>query len=160
MARYDTEQFLKDVETKFKSKISGKITALNTEKGDFNLDDITESQFFIEHIPQIWNYPVIIVWTINETRQQTRQNDNLLKSIEVDYNVLLSDSGNSKDQSWFWKLLRYSRALADIAHENFDSYQGVTKTQIEDLLPTSWTVSPQKVLRAGGIRIIASFTDR
>ena len=161
MAIYDTEQFLRDLETVMKANLNTKITAINTEKGDFEIANINDGAWYFQNLnSEVFSYAQFIAWGLgNSPDSQGEQNDNYMERIRVMYEVCLADEGERSSRGINYKLLRYQRAMKEVVLENFDSYRGHTKTLITSLTPTSFTLDG-KLFRSAGIQIQAALTAR
>ena len=161
MAQYDTESFLRELETVFKNNLNGRISAINTEKGDFSIPEIRDDAWYFQNLnSEVFSYPVFVVWGLetkpnpNETETQ---NDNYIEEVKVFIEVAMPDDGDTTSQNTVWKLLRYTRALKEVAFKNFDKFQGYAKTKVDRLEPTSFNLDGN-MFRSAGIQIVASLT--
>jgi hypothetical protein len=159
MFLYDTEVFLKDLETVLKDNLNTEITAINTEKGDFSIDTIETNAWFLQNLEErVFNYKQFVIWGMTEPSILSgQQNDNSIEEINVFVEIGIPDSGETTSENTFWKLLRYSRCLGSIVRKNFDKFQGTTKIRVEQLIPTVYEFKNNS-FKSAGIRIIASKT--
>ena len=161
--RYDAERFLSDVESLFKSKLNDKLAAINSEKltmtsettDDFSVGTISDSAWFMSHIPKVWNYPQFVVWGLTGTTIQAPQPGAALQAVSVSIEVVIPDKGEKNKESAIYKLLRYQRALQEVAFENYDEFRHYGKIELESLPPGFVDISG-KMLRMSGINITAN----
>jgi len=162
--KYDVELFLTDIEKIFKANLNNCIDAINLEKqtitpeanDNFNIAHINDKAWYFEHIPSVWSYPQFIVWGIDDIQVLNAQPDGASQKVTVFIEVGIPDDGSIINQSFIYKLLRYSRALQDIALKNFDGVRGYGTIQVETLSPALVSISDKK-LRISGINISATF---
>lgn len=158
--KYDVEQLIRDLETMFKANLNTKIGDINTQKGDFNISTVNESAWFFQHIPQVWNYPVFVIYGFQDIDSNQPQEDNMVQVAESFFEVVIPDSNKASSEAQVYQLLRYARALREVAHENFDSLRGYAKLTVTSLTPTAIELPNGKSLKASGIRISASISAR
>jgi len=156
---YDTETFLRDLETVYKANLNTRIAAINAEKADFNINNINANAWYFQNMnSDIFSYDEFIVWGLSKPPDvEVFQNDNYLKIVKVFIEVVIPDAGETSTENIIWKLLRYTRALEEVAFKNFDKFQGVAKTSVESLLPTSFELDG-KMFRSSGISISAAMS--
>lgn|SRR4030043_547671 len=158
---YDLETFLKEFESVFKTNLNTKIIALNTEKGDFTIEQINDNAWYFGNInSSVFSYPQFAVWGIDNTsreRVESQQFDNFIKTIQVYIEIVIADTGELDTPNMMWRMLRYTRCLESIAFQNFDKFQGKAKMTIENLLPTSFEIDG-KIFRSAGISLTARMT--
>lgn len=159
MALYDVEQVIRDLATMYKSKLNDKITAINTEKGDFEIPAINDSAWFLQHIPVTWNYKQFVIYGFENIDSGGTQEDNMVQQSEIFFEVAIPDSNETSSEAQIYKLLRYARALREVAHENYDSLRGYGKITVASLTPTAIEING-KSLKASGVRISASISSR
>lgn len=156
MAKYDVESFLTNVKTVFQSNLNTKITELNTEKGDFDIDQIPTDAWYINHIPKVWSYNTFIVWGISDIPLSNQQPGAAIQTVNLFIEACVQDKGYPVSESVIYQLLRYSRALLEVANENFDKLQGYGKLQLDSLSPSLVDISGKRI-RMSGINLSASF---
>lgn len=165
--KYDAELFLEDIEKVFKSKLNNQIALINDEKqnrspglnGKFDISPINDDAWYFNHIPNVWSYPQFIVWGLQDVSFQRPQSDASIEKFIAFIEVAITDDGSVPNEQFIYKLLRYSRALQDVANKNFDSIRGYGKLQVEGLSPALVSIS-DKTLRISGITITASIGTR
>jgi len=154
-ARYDVEQMLRDIETLFKAKLNDEILIVDAEKADFVLDPINDRAWYLNQLPRTFSYNPFIVWGLEEQPVTDTQPGNWITNNRFFLEAVVSDSGQKEAVALVWRLLRYSRALGEVARKNFDMFQGRAKAKVQSLIPTSFVLDG-KLYRAAGIRIEAS----
>lgn len=157
--RYDSEQFLRDLETIYKAKLNDEITAINTEKGDFSIDSIEAEAWYLDRIPKVWSYNRNVIFGLHENPNQVQsQAGNVLKTVLVQFEVLIPDAGAAESEALVYELLRYTRALKQVAYKNFDKFRGRATLMVESLDPVRFPLNG-KMVRTGGVTVKASLTD-
>ena len=159
MARYDVEQAVRDVATMFKNNLNTKIAAINTEKGDFSISTIDSNAWFFHHIPVVWNYPVFMIYGFENLSLNGFQEDNAVEAIELFFEVAIPDTNEAASEAQVYKLLRYARALKEIAQENYDCLRGYGKIKVASLTPALIEINGKR-LRSSGVTITASISSR
>jgi hypothetical protein len=162
--KYDVELFITDIEKVFKDNLNTCIDAINLEKqtltpetnDNFNIARISDDAWYFNHIPTIWSYPQMIIWGIEDITILNKQADGASQKVTAFFEVGIPDKGDVINQSYIYKLLRYSRALQDIALKNFDGIRSYGHVQVESLSPALVSISDKK-LRISGINISATF---
>jgi hypothetical protein len=162
--KYDAEMFLVDVRNIFRANLNDRIDLINTEKqtitsgteDDFAIDKISDKAWYLSHVPKVMNYEQFVCWGLDDVTIEQAQPDGAKQKITVFVEVVIPDKGEKYRESTIYKLLRYSRALQDIALKNFDKIQGYGSIQVESLSPTLVSIDG-KMLRTSGINVSASF---
>lgn len=166
-AKYDAELFILDIENLFKSKLNDKIDEINLEKStltpetrdDFTLQTIGDDFWYLQHLPTVWTGKQFVVFGFQDIQLREQQEDNAIQEMKVFIEIAIPDRGDRRYHSDIYKNLRYTRALQEIAMENFDKIRSFSKIKIDTLTPTTIAVG-NKVLRSSGIVITASITAR
>jgi len=159
--KYDVEMFLDNFKTIFLANLNNKITQINTEKStvnpsDFSIPTISNDAWFLNHIPQVWNYPQFIVWGLGGVQLTSQQSDAAIQTVNVFIEVCVPDRGEQLKESTIYQLLRYSRSLQEVAIENHAKLRGYSQLQLDSLSPGLVDISG-KMLRMAGINLTASF---
>lgn len=165
--KYDVELFLQDIEALFKAKLNAKIDEINLEKqnettetrDNFDLQTIGDNFWYLQHLPTTWNAKQFIIYGVQDILLKEQQEDNAVQEMKVFIEAAIPDRGDRRYKSDIYKNLRYTRALQEIAMENFDSIRGYGKLKIDTLTPTTIVIG-DKVLRSSGIVITASISVR
>ena len=165
--KYDAELFLQDIETLFKAKLNTKIDEINTEKNtntpetrdNFTLQTIGDDFWFLQQLPTIWNAKQFVIYGFQDLKLVGQQYDGAIQEMKVFIEVALPDRGDRRYKSDIYKNLRYTRALQEVAMENYDSIRGYGKLTVDALTPTTIAVG-DKVLRSSGVVITASISIR
>lgn len=156
MAKYDIESFLENIETVFKANLNTKIDQINLEKGSNLIENIPDDGWYLNHVPQIWDYKQFVVWGLNSTSMSGQQPGAAIQTVSVFMEACIVDDGAQLDQSTIYKLLRYSRSLLEVTKENYDSLRGYGKLQLDTLSPSLVDISGKR-LRMAGVNLTASF---
>lgn len=155
---FDTEMFIKNSIEIVESKLPDVITALNTEKGDYELKNIPY-WYFQNLSAQCFSYPRFGVYYLVENNTlESAQNNNSIELVNLSFEVCLYDSGDRVDQNINWQILRYTRALKSVFHQNFDRIRSGTKTTVKSLIPNNFQVSG-KTYKTGGVLIQAAISS-
>ena len=165
--KYDAERFIFDIEVLFKAKLNDKIDQINTEKNsfteetrdNFTLQTIGDDFWYLQHLPPVWNAKQFIVFGFQDIKFKEQQSDNAVQEMQVFIEAVITDRGDTRFKSNIYKSLRYTRALQEVAMENFDSIRGYGRLKIDALTPTTIAIG-NKVLRSSGILITASISVR
>lgn len=165
--KYDAERFIFDIEALFKANLNTKITAINTEKNtlttetsdDFDVQTIGDSFWYLQHLPKTWSAKQFIVYGFNDIVLKDQQEDNAVQEMQVFIEAVIPDSGDTRQKGNIFKSLRYTRALQEVAMENFDKIRSFGKLKINTLVPTTVVVGNKQLL-SSGIVITASITVR
>lgn len=158
--KYDVEQMIRDLATMFQANLNTKIDEINTAKGDFSISTINASAWFFQHIPSTWNYPVFVIYGFDNIDATEVQEDNMVQEVTSFFEVVIPDSNETESDAQIYKLLRYARALREVANENYDSLRGYSKIKVASLTPTAIELPNGKSLKASGVRISASISAR
>lgn len=167
MPKYDAERFIKDIEILFKANLNTKISEINTEKNtetpethdNYTLQTIGNDFWYLQHLPRTWSGKQFIVFGFSEIRLLEQQEDNAVQQMKVFIEAVIPDAGDSRRKGNIFKSLRYTRALQEIAIENFDKIRSFGKLKIDTLTPTSIIVGNKQLL-SSGVEITASITVR
>lgn len=135
--KFDVEQFLKSSVALFKAKLNAKITAINLEKGDFTLDLVDASAWYLNTIPKQFSFPVFVIYGIANEELDDFQEGAILKKVTLQFEVGVADQNWSEDQAAIYRLLRYRRAFEEIVSANFRVFGNGKKPIIETLPPAS-----------------------
>jgi len=166
--KYDVERFLTDVKSIFQTNLNTQIDCINTEKqtiteetnDNFAINRVSDSAWFFQQAnTRVFSYPQFVVWGLLDLSLQAQQHDASLINPTVFIEVCLPDRGEPVNEVIIYKLLRYSRALQEIAEKNFDKLRGYGKIQVDTLSPAIVNVDGKK-LRCSGIAITALFSSR
>ena len=160
--KYDVEYFLNDIERVFKANLNDQIDLVNDEKNnrtdttddDFTIARIPDDGWYLNHIPEVWSYKQFILWGLEDLQIKRPQPDGAFLEVKAFIEVAIPDDGEESKKSMFYKQLRYSRSLQDVALKNFDKIRGYGKIQVDALSPTLVSISDKR-LRVSGITITA-----
>ena len=162
--KYDIELFLNDAKAVFFNNLNAKIDEINLEKqnntpevsDNFNILTINDSAWYLNHIPQSWSYPQFVVWGLGGISLNSPESVGAIQTVTVFFEIAIPDRGEQYKESTVFQLLRYSRALQEIAIENHDELRGYGKFRLDSLSPGFVDISG-KMLRIAGINLTASF---
>lgn len=155
---YDIENFLRDAETLFRTKLNEEITNLNTEKSgetpSFTIDAINADAFYNAHIPRQWSYPIFVVFGVLGVAPLEMHEVDMLRRVNLFFEVCVPDEGDLDDRGIQYKLLRYMRACERVVLKNpkFASYHGQLKLKVNALTPATFGTE-NKRFRSAGVEI-------
>ena len=105
------EKVVDDIKAYLSSSMVAKLSSLNTEYGDFELEDIKE--YYIAELPAIPEYPVVVI--LGETTALPDENSSWVKPVHsIMIGCLASDADTERLRR---RLYRYIRALFELMQE-------------------------------------------
>lgn len=151
MKKYDTETFLRDVETFLKSNLNAEIVKINTEKADFNLDSIDDKAYIFQSLDdKVLNYSPSVFYYIDDIQSESIDSATS-EEISIEVVVILSDKKDGKLQ---YRLLRYLRALKDLFNNGFNKVHYSKKVKVESLVPIRFALqNSTNFVHAIGVRL-------
>lgn len=157
---FDTEEFIKRVESVFKSKLNDAITCINTAKNDWELDPIQDDAWFLQNLSdETFNYDPFVVYGLYDNPKMTDTiRGNGMKDVEIFVEVVVADSGVELRENVFYKLLRYSRALEIVANKNYDKIRSGVNIQVSALSPVGFELDGKRY-RSAGIKLKAAISS-
>jgi hypothetical protein len=154
---YDLESLLDDIETLLKAKLNAKIASIEAEKVlPIGLPAVlTDAYFQQSWSDKILNYSPAIFYGV-EKIEATGSGSATLELFRIFVEVVLVDSG--MDTYAGRRIHRYSRALKEVFHENFDALPWSTKTNIETVRPVSFALdeNTSEEVKVGGVSIVTA----
>ena len=139
--KFDTEQFLRNAVSLFKAKLNSKITAINSEKGDFVLDLVDSSAWYLNMIPKQFSFPVFVIYGIANEELDDFSEAGILKRVTLQFEIGVADQNWTENEAAVYRLLRYRRAFEEIVSANFRIFGNGKKPIIESLPPASLAIS-------------------
>lgn len=129
---HDEEDLLRAIQEHVKANLNAKITAINTEKGDFEIDTITADDVHYVFAGELLDLPnhTFVNFSIDGTIEVNHSRGNLMTIPPFFVEVVFD---NPKDANTYFKALRYTRALYETMLE-FDSMQ-ISDVQITKVQP-------------------------
>jgi hypothetical protein len=152
MARYDIEQFLDAIESVLKPALASKITAINSEKNDTTtLSSIASGAWFQQTLNKgVASYDPYVLYGITDI-ETVGLGPASSKVYSIHIMIMLADEGKPDIVK---RVLRYQRALEEVAHENFDLIRVGLKLKISSLVPVQIEeLNSGRELRALGIQV-------
>lgn len=150
---YDIENFLKDSLALVQADLTTRVTELDTEKGDFILDPINPDAYFHAHIPKMWDYNIGVVYGVLRTAPVDIHEINMLRRVNIFFEILVTDDGDVDAQGVQWRLLRYMRALEKVFQKAAPQpWEGFLKLKVNALLPQTFGVNDH-IFRSSGVEI-------
>jgi len=160
----DPEDLTRRIEVFFKANLNTQIGIINAEKttdeittNDTAIPLIEDRAWYLTQLPRVWSYQQFVVWGLSRLQPSAQQEDNFLYDIEWFFEVVMPDSGTSNNETEFFKLLRYARALSQIITKNVDEVQRGYKFKVESLIPATASVAGKK-FRTGGVLVSTKMT--
>lgn len=147
---YDEEDLLRSIKEYVQDNLNTKITAINTAKGDFNIDTITaddDHYVFAGELLELPNNNFVQFAIDGEIEVKNNRNDKI--SIPVFMIEVAFD--DPKDSNTYFKSLRYMRAM----YEVMLNYEASTN-EVDGLLITK--VAPMVVKLRGRQLVISGVT--
>lgn len=135
--KFDTETFLKSAVSLLKANLNSKITAINTAKGDFNLEAINADAWFFNLIPKRFSRDVFVIYGILEEGSADVIDTTSLRKIVLQFEVGLNDKNWKDSEAAVYRLLRYRRALEETVSDNFRKFGNGKKVKVDALTPAS-----------------------
>jgi len=160
----DTEWVLKQIVDMVLANLPGEIDLMNSTRTDFQLPQIPAEAFFFSALHRAaFNYEQFVVFGFsNAPTYASAQEDNAVKQIELFFEVVASDAGESFESNVVYKLLRYSKVLENVFLKNSDkAMQGYGRIQVSTLVPsTLYSGADGKPIRSAGVSVVAHITAR
>lgn len=136
MARfYDTESFLADLETFLKANLNGKVTAINTEKGDTALSQVDSNAYTFQSMNEINHaYDPFIFYYIDQLNSITN-GPQVARTLVVDVVLAFACQSDGKDMK---RALRYGRALEEAMADGWRTVLRSLRVEVESLTPVDF----------------------
>ena len=154
---YDVEMLLDDIEVLLKAKLPAKLIAIEAEKTALGipvgLDAIDPTAYFQQNwSDEILNQAPAIFYGV-ESIQAESIGPATIEKLKLFVEIIMLDSG--MDAYGKRRLNRYSRAIKEVFHENFDQLPWSNKTIVETVRPISFTLdeNTSEEMRVGGVSI-------
>jgi hypothetical protein len=162
--KIDAEDILKKALEVVKAKLPEEIAKLNTRKGDaLVLTDLDATAFYFAAMPDAaFNFQEFCVYGFNTNPAlEGIQKDNNIKPLNLYFEIVCQDAGDSADLSYIFKLMRYSSALEQVFLNNSEKImQGYGNLQVVQLEPSGLFSLDGKTIRSAGVGISARITAR
>lgn len=161
---YDIERFIQDMEQVFKDNLNDEIALIDAEKGDYVLPPISDNAWFFRNLnDKIMNYSQFVVFGFDENvKSESAQVDNNIRVAKIFFEVCVTDQTSIIDlKRTHYKLLRYSRALEQVAFKNLGKFPSINQPQVEILFPTEVPIKSDvepMLINTAGVSITAKFT--
>lgn len=149
----DEEDLLRSIQSYVKDNLNARITAINTEKGDFTLDTITaddDHYVFAGETLDLPNHPFVNFAILDEIETENNQGDMISKPsflVEVVFD-------NPKNPNVYFTSLRYMRALYETMLEYESSAIEADGVEITKAIPMLVTnASNRRQLVVSGVTV-------
>lgn len=137
MKKYDTEEFLRDIETFLKTKLNDAILAMNVEKPDMVLKTVSDNAYIFQTLDnKVVNHSPSIFYYIDDIQSEGIDSATS-EEVSIEVVVILSDT---KDGLLPYRLLRYLRVLKDLFNLNFNKVHFSKKVKVESLVPITFAL--------------------
>lgn len=152
---YDVERLLSDIQSLYSSNLNTKIGAINTEKNDsISLKTVDSNAYFTDLNGKQVNYNPFVLYSIENITAKS-QNGMTIKDVLVSVVLVVEDQG--EDVSIYNRMLRYGRALEEVAQDSFTLIENAVKLEVHALPPVYFqAVNSTEFYRAVGVQIAAS----
>lgn len=151
---------MKDIETLvdsltiiLKNNVNTKITAINTEKGDFNIDAIDNNAYYFGLFNEMPNFTPFIVLGFDSLTGVSNGNETI-QAFSLTIDVALQDDG---DNSIYRKLLRYNRVIREIIEDNWQINNQLLRPRIIQTPILAITAEDGSLFQVSGLIIEGSF---
>jgi len=158
--KYDIENFITEIETYLKANLNTKLTALDSEKGDFTIEKISSAAYIqqdIENAPEtaLANNPFIIHGVVGIDK--TVSGPGVIKNYSYDINLVFNKQPDNNDYKRLW---RYQRGLSEVIEDGWNNVNQSLKIEVEDLtpIPISLRNAPSNEQWVTGIRLSFNLT--
>lgn len=152
MARfYDVESFIADLETHFKATLNGKITAINTEKGDSALATVNANAYYFQSMNEVNHaYDPIVFYYIDQLNS-IPNGQAVARTMVIEFVLAFTCRGDSKDMK---RALRYSRALEEAAADGWRTILRSVRVEVESLMPVDFKfANSNNLMKAVGVSL-------
>lgn len=153
MAQFDVESFGDYFLDLIQTNLSAKITALNAEKNDgITLETFTNAQYIDDMNGEVVNFASFIFYGFPEVVTNMNQNGDFALDVTMSFEVVFQ--GTEVGPVVSKKILRYSRALAEIVCENIRKNSQIQSVSVEVLAPVTFIQNANSSRsKIGGIQI-------
>lgn len=152
MSKMDVEEFYDFTVALVRDNIDAKIDAINAEKGDTLLQKPTSGQFVSDVTEQVLAHDFFLFYTMAPSKVLDNAGPNTSLEITMMFYVVFVDPAGGSDS--FKKAVRYTRALAEIFKDNYDSYAHSSDFELVSHIPQSAQFeNSSEWYKIGGIEI-------
>lgn len=158
MVKFDVETFRDFFLATFQAGMAAKVAEINAEKADsITLEDISADQYLSGWNEKVATYDIFILYGFPEiTALQTVGSDTALE-ITMSVEIVIPE-GNTADNSTETKVMRYTRALAEIAAAVATERAEISDLEIAPYSPIQLAAQDGSLLRMAGIEIKGTIT--
>lgn len=145
---YDEEDLLNEIHSHVKDNLNTKISAINTEKGDFNIDTITEDNkhfIFAGETLELPNNMFVEFSFDGQIDIKTNKTD----FISIPNITIIVAFDNQKKPNTYFKSLRYMRALYETILDFESSAIEADGLQLTKLVPMTVTLQGRQLVVSG-----------
>lgn len=144
----DAEALLKSIGDFVKENLNTRITAINTEKGDFNIDSITANDRHYRYGATLRDLPnhKFVNMTISGDIDADSNQEDILETVSILVEVVFDDPMN---ENTYFQSLRYMRAIYETLLQYEASEIGSGDLQLTRALPASVEVERKQLIISG-----------
>lgn len=159
MAQFDVESFMNHFLKVFQENLASKISEINTEKDDdIKLKDIQTEQYIMDASAQVINFNEFIYYGFPSITATDSHAGGISEEISMSFEVVFpSPEGGQIDNK---KIMRYTRALKEIAFEHARDETRISDLKIETFSPAVVEANLESpLIRVGGITLTGFITS-
>jgi hypothetical protein len=158
MKTYDVETLVDDLVTMFKAKLGAAITSINSEKGDTLLVAPDANAWFFQNLnDKMFNYEPFVFYAVDPILEQSNS-ASTSENVKISFEIALVDKGEIDTDSFYRKLLRYTRAFREVFLTNGRNIDSSVSMTIGSLSPLGIEVDG-RTIKTAGIVINASIAS-
>lgn len=151
MANYDAETFFDDMLNLFQTQLDAKLAALNAEKGDSLIKEAFPDDEYLLNFNQIvMNKDTFVYFGFIDVANPETNGCSTSEAFKMFFSV--ATIGSDDETLEMKKILRYTRALEEVAQENSTKFQTST-LEIETFKPAVEQFQESNWWLVGGIHI-------
>lgn len=145
---YDEEDLLKSIKNFVKANLETEITAINTEKGDFNIDSISADDAHFVIVGELLDLPnhMYVSFSIDEDIETLNNVDDIMSAPVITIEIAFD---NPKKANTYYKSLRYMRALYQTVVKYESSTVEVGELKITKAIPMLVTNMNRELIVSG-----------
>lgn len=152
---YDVERFFTDLGTMLKANLNNKLTAIDSEKGDYTIKKIDSSAWFFQSLNDSYtNFDPFVIYGVSQFEPSDDPYSVTATKMLVEIVIVVADQG--QDATISGKMFRYQRALKEVILENFDSLPDCSRLKVDNQIPVDFKLINNSYLhKAIGVTIKA-----
>ena len=157
MARWDIEGVLDALETYLKANLNTKITAINTEKGDSLLSQVSTSAYNKQVLNEYSvNHDPFLILGVIDNISVVGEGPVSIQTFNIDVIIFFSEQSASNTYKLIW---RYQRALRETIQDGYNDIFRQVKFKLSGLTPTTIAIKNDSQEHVGiGVSLTVSIT--